>query len=73
MKEIITLIRVDFDSLENRDPIRETKLGTFVGGDGLTADGKIAEFFRNMEPEKRYLGWDRQVYPQYLFVRDFLK
>lgn len=73
MEEVITLTRVDHDNLENKDPICTTKLGIFVGEDGLTAHGKVAEFIRNMKPEKRYLGWDGEVYPQYKLEKDFVK
>lgn len=74
-KEIITLIKINFDSLENDlgNAITESKLGVFSGTNGLTAHGNVAKFIANMEPEKRYLGWNGEVYPIYKLEKDTLK
>jgi hypothetical protein len=62
----IRLIKISFDNLENHCPMELTVLGTFVAGDHLTAHGKVAKFINNMDPISMYLGYDGQVYPQYL-------
>ena len=73
MSEIIRLIKINHDNLENREAVYKTSLGTFIEGDGLTAHGKVDKFIRDMPPEKRYLGWDGSVYPQYKLEREYLK
>lgn len=73
MDEIIRLVKIDHDNLENHNAIYTTNLGTFIAGDGLSAHGKVGKFISNMEPQKRYLGWDGNVYPQYRLEKDFLK
>lgn len=72
MDYIIRLIKVDHDNLENRNAVHSTNLGNFIEGDGLTAHGKVANFIDKMEPEKRYLGWDGNVYPQYRLEKELL-
>lgn len=63
--DAIKLIKVGFDTLENRDPIYEIEMGVFVDDNSLTAHGKIAKWFNEHEPVKMYLGWDGQVYPKF--------
>lgn len=72
MQEIIRLIKIDHDNMENRDAVYTTNLGTFVNGNGLSAHGKVAKFISEMLPEKRYLGWDGNVYPQYIIEKEYL-
>ena len=48
--EVIELIRVDFDNMENHDPLEETSLGLFTERDNLSAHGSIKEFIKNYQP-----------------------
>jgi hypothetical protein len=65
--EIMELIKIDFDGLENHcsNAIMTKTLGLFVADDGLSAHGKCREFIATLAPEKRYLGWDGNIYPKY--------
>lgn len=75
MSEAIELIKVDFDSLENSlsSAIIKRSIGVFVEGDGLTASGKIAKYFETLAPERRYGGWNHEIYPQYVMKEINLK
>lgn len=73
MKEIIRLVKIDHNNLENKDALYIENLGTFVDGDVLTAHGKVSKFISEMPAEKRYLGWDGNVYPQYKLEKDYLR
>lgn len=59
MKEIVRIIRRDFDTLENQtsDAITETCLATFIEENGLTASGHATNWFKAQEPVKLYLAW----------------
>jgi hypothetical protein len=75
MTEAITLTRIDFDGLENSisAAIVKEDLGTFVGDDKLTAHGKVSAFIKAMKPEKRYLGYDGDIYPIYVLKTIYLQ
>ncbi len=71
MSDIKRLVRIDFDNLENRNPITTRVLGVFVGDEhGLTAHGKASDWFNKQEPVHLYLGYDGQVYPQFLLEQE---
>lgn len=72
MKNALRLERVDFDNMENRDPIHVEILGTFVDDQnmmGKTAVTKIKEVLRAMSPVKIELGYDGNFYPQFRTVK----
>lgn len=73
MEEIIRLIKIDFDCSENYNSEVESCVGIFSASDHLTAHGKISKYFQEMPPEKRYLGWDGKVYPQYRLEKNYLR
>lgn len=67
------LIQVDFDSMENRDPLITTELGFFVDDadcwdtpEAKTAHSKVREFMAALEPCKMYVGYDNKIYPQFI-------
>lgn len=62
----IRLVRIDFDSMENRisNAISYTEIGIFVDSD-ITAYAKIKEWFSKQNLIKCYIGWDHEVYPQW--------
>lgn len=70
------VVRIGFDSFENHNPEFQEELGIFVDDPdtvpkgkcrvkGMTAHAKIQAFFYNREPEKMYVGYDNNVYPQF--------
>lgn len=61
----VLLHRIDFDTLENHDPVRKTQLGLFSPDGRLTAHGKVSDFFLKLKPVQLYLGWDGQIYPKF--------
>lgn len=66
MSDVKRLVRIDFDNMENRNPVTKKVLGVFVGDErGLTAHGKASEWFKKQEPVHFYLGYDGQIYPQF--------
>lgn len=65
MRKAIKLLKFEFDNLENHNCEVVTEVGIFVADGQLTAHGKVGRFIQSLDPEKRYLGWDGQVYPQY--------
>lgn len=62
---VLTLVRVDFDSMENRDPLRKKEVATFAEGEGKTAYAKLSAFVESLPLEPVYLGWDCKIYPQW--------
>lgn len=63
--EVLRLVKVGFDSLENRSPRYETTLGVFVRRGGLTVREE-AEAWLTAQPEPQtYEGWDNHIYPQF--------
>jgi len=63
--KVIRLVKVQFDNLENHNPIRESTVGIFIEGDGITAYGKVAKWLETQKPEKLYIGYDWKFYPKY--------
>ncbi len=65
----LRLVRVVMDTLENNlsDAIITKEIGIFVDDHdyGKTAFLKIRKYFESLEPERMYVGWNNQVYPQY--------
>ena len=68
MGQIIRLVKIGFDSLENRNPQYKETIGLFVDGDGLTALGKVSKWFDEQPPVKLYQGYDGGIYPQFELV-----
>lgn len=64
-REYLRLIKIDFDNMENVDTFVYKQIGIFATTEMNTAYSKIEVYFKVMAPEKRYLGWDREVYPKY--------
>lgn len=65
MIEVIQLIKIDFDTMENRNPLIENCIATFVSDEVLTAQGKYDRYIVNLPPIKLYTGWDGEIYPQF--------
>ena len=65
MIEVIQLIKIDFDTMENRNPLIENCIATFVSDEVLTAQGKYDRYIENLPPIKLYKGWDGELYPQF--------
>lgn len=65
MIQLTSIIQVDFDCLENHNPICTTHLGTFRPTDKLSSHGAASKWLAEQPPVKMYLGYDEQVYPQY--------
>lgn len=59
MKTGFLLVRIDFDSLENRHPKSETPIGFF------TTNKKIDEYLEKERKKPTYKGWDGEKYPQF--------
>lgn len=64
-QEVIRLVRIDFDSMENREPRYETDMGTFAATRDLTASGRVKRWMSEQKPVQLYVGYDGQVYPQF--------
>ncbi len=74
INEVCEALRYDFDNLENRDALRVTSLGIFgPGNDRESAVGKAACFIEQLPPERRYWGWDGEVYPRFKLRRVSLR
>ncbi len=71
MKNIFTLVRIDFDNLENRNAEMETEVATFIDSAKETAYTKCEKFLAKMKPEAPYLGWDYEIYPKMKLKRRF--
>ena len=69
MIEVIQLIRIDFDTMENRNPLIKPLvkkcIATFVSDEVLTAKVKYDRYIVNLPPIKLYTGWDGEIYPQF--------
>lgn len=63
--EIIRLVRIDFDGLENHTPRYETDMGTFGTTPAKTAYARLRDWMEEQTPIKHYVGYDKQVYPQF--------
>ena len=68
--DIIELIKISFDTLENRisNAISEKSLGMFTSSKGLTAQGNVSRFIAKLSNIKMYVGWDCEVYPKYKII-----
>ena len=64
MKETFRVVQVDFDELENRNPVYEKRLATFRT---LAAMDK---WFKKQPSMAHYVGYDGQVYPQFRVDRE---
>lgn len=64
------LFQVDFDNMENRDPIVRNKIASFAEGDGRTAYAKAEAFLQQLAPVRPYLGWDRRIYPKFVYEEE---
>ena len=61
---VLTLIKIDFDNMENSDARVTTKVGIF------SSYNSLKEWVSKQTPEKLYLGWDEQIYPKYKVEKD---
>lgn len=68
--QILRLVRIDFDNLENRNARIKKTVGVFVPKESLTAHGAASAWFDAQPPQRMYLGWDGQVYPQWQLEQD---
>jgi len=69
VKEIIQLIKIDFDNMENQDPLYERTIGIFEAYGDKTAHGMVELFFQAYGPIEIYLGWDGEVYPKFKLIK----
>lgn len=73
----LKLTIIHFDSMENRNPIYSKELGIFMdsaeGEPFKTAYTKVQEFLNESEPLKAYIGWDKEIYPQYKVEEIYIK
>lgn len=69
---ILRLIRIGFDSLENRSPRYEETVGLFIGEkDGVSAARRIEDWkARYIAKWPSFRGYDREIYPQWRVVED---
>ena len=67
MTPLVQVIKVDFDNMENINPLTETLVGIFVDTNGLSARA-IAEKHVSSTTKPIYSGWDNQQYPKYIFT-----
>jgi len=63
--EIKRLLKHEFDSLENHNPVTITCVGTFVNDDAGTTARKIDRYFKE-NPVILYTGYDGNVYPSFV-------
>jgi hypothetical protein len=70
MKEIVRIIRRDFDVLGNDrgNTITEQCIATFIEENGVTAHRLAKDWLQIQEPIKLYLAWDGEVYPKFLLT-----
>lgn len=65
----IVLIQVDFDSMENHNPLSERIIETFVEDPKIgSAYAVMSDWWRTHPPIQHYAGYDGQVYPQFKTV-----
>lgn len=71
MEEAIELIKITFDNLENRTSncVIKESLGIFTESGKLTAHGNVNKFIHELPDVSVYLGWDGEVYPQYILKK----
>jgi hypothetical protein len=65
MTEGVKLIKIGFDHTENRSPEIEETIAIFINDSEKGYMIKLTEYFLTKEPEKRYLGYNGEVYPKY--------
>lgn len=75
MAEALTLIRIDFDIMENRvgSAISETIVCTFTDEPGRTAPLKMRVYLEGMDPPRLYYAWNREVYPQFVIRKTLVE
>ncbi len=62
--EAIQLIRIGFDSLENREPWYEELEATFVDSPDKNRYMKLQEYFKD-KTFRMYTGYDHEIYPKF--------
>lgn len=73
MSNILRLVRIGFDNLENRsgDALTTSTVKIFMDDpSGKTAHGKASDWLDSYPPQRMYLGWNGQVYPQFKIVNE---
>ena len=70
-EEIVEIIKHGFDTMENRHPYTRESIALCREDkeNQLTAHGVASDVIDNLPAEKRYAGWDGEVYPKYEFAR----
>ncbi len=65
---ILTLIKIDFQNMENSESnaISETDIESFSDEENITAFKKLSDYIdEQMYETKMYIGWNKEVYPQF--------
>ena len=75
MSDIIEVFKIEFDGYENiaSDAISKESLGVFGAKGTLSPRGHACEFIASLEPQKLYLEWDGEVYPQIVIEKKQLQ
>lgn len=60
------LYKIDFDNMENHNPITKKLIATFASKDNLTPHGNCSEYISKMEKQRMYLGYDGLIYPKFV-------
>lgn len=64
--KIVRIIRIDFDSMENHEPISKKEISVFFDEPNKSAFEKARYWLHNTyKAPNLYIGYDHKVYPQY--------
>jgi len=67
-KEALELVEKNFDNLENNfdSAIDKKSHGIFTSNNELRAHGVVGEYIKKLDAKTFYLGWNGEVYPQFI-------
>lgn len=66
IKQIKRLVRLDFDNLENHNPLSEHLVACFADDTNKTVHAALAEFLGMMPAVRLYAGYDGEIYPKFV-------
>jgi hypothetical protein len=67
-KNGIMLMRINFDSLENREPKHTDIEAIFIDSPEKNCHIKLKEYLKNRQPIVLYSGYDHEIYPKFKII-----
>jgi hypothetical protein len=64
----LKLTKIIFDHFKNHENVEFEKIFVDIAG-GTNAYSYLTMWFEAQPPEKRYIGWNYQIYPKYVVER----